>query len=131
MIYIYLFLLIIQEGKNIKFIKGTNIFGNLKEMNLTAIEKKNINKKTNVFDKNKINLMEPKKTSKDNKIGKKINIRRIEPKNFGMKSTIGLINSANKNNVTTTISLSSKLSDISEKLDKYEHLINKLGKDFQ
>jgi hypothetical protein len=100
-------------------------------MNLTAIEKKNINKKTNVFDKNKINLMEPKKTSKDNKIGKNINIRRIEPKNFGMKSTIGIINSANKNNVTTTISLSSKLSDISEKLDKYEHLINKLGKDFQ
>jgi hypothetical protein len=95
------------------------------------LKKKNINKKTNVFDKNKINLMEPKKTSKDNKIGKKINIRRIEPKNFGMKSTIGLINSANKNNVTTTISLSSKLSDISEKLDKYEHLINKLGKDFQ
>lgn len=100
-------------------------------MNLTAIERKNINKKTNMFDKNKINLMEPKKTSKDNKIGKNINIRRIEPKNFGMKSTIGVINNDNKNNATTTISLSSKLSDISEKLEKYEHLINKLGKDFQ
>lgn len=48
-----------------------------------------------------------------------------------MKSNIGVINNANKNNVTTTISLSSKLSDISEKLEKYEHLINKLGKDFQ
>lgn len=100
-------------------------------MNLTAIERKNINKKTNMFDKNKINLMEPKKTSKDKKIGKNINIRRIEPKNFGMKSTIGVINNDNKNNTTTTISLSSKLSDISEKLEKYEHLINKLGKDFQ
>ena len=100
-------------------------------MNLTTIERKNINKKTNVFDKNKINLIEPKKTSKDNKIVKNINIRRIEPKNFGMKSNIGVINNANKNNVTTTISLSSKLSDISEKLEKYEHLINKLGKDFQ
>ena len=100
-------------------------------MNLTAIERKNINKKTNMFDKNKINLIEPKKTSKDNKIVKNINIRRIEPKNFGMKSNIGVINNANKNNVTTTISLSSKLSDISEKLEKYEHLINKLGKDFQ
>lgn len=100
-------------------------------MNLTAIERKNINKKTNMFDKNKINLMEPKKTSKDKKIGKNINIRRIEPKNFGMKSTIGVINNDNKNNATTTISLSSKLSDISEKLEKYEHLINKLGKDFQ
>ena len=100
-------------------------------MNLTNIERKNINKKTNMFDKNKINLIEPKKTSKDNKIVKNINIRRIEPKNFGMKSNIGVINNANKNNVTTTISLSSKLSDISEKLEKYEHLINKLGKDFQ
>jgi len=100
-------------------------------MNLTAIERKNINKKTNMFDKNKINLMEPKKTSKDKKIGKNINIRRIEPKNFGIKSTIGVINNDNKNNATTTISLSSKLSDISEKLEKYEHLINKLGKDFQ
>ena len=100
-------------------------------MNLTTIERKNINKKTNMFDKNKINLIEPKKTSKDNKIVKNINIRRIEPKNFGMKSNIGVINNANKNNVTTTISLSSKLSDISEKLEKYEHLINKLGKDFQ
>jgi hypothetical protein len=100
-------------------------------MNLTTIERKNINKKTNMFDKNKINLIEPKKTSKDNKIVKNINIRRIEPKNFGMKSNIGVINNANKNNVTTTISLSSKLSDISEKLEKYEHLVNKLGKDFQ
>ena len=100
-------------------------------MNLTTIERKNINKKTNMFDKNKINLIEPKKTSKDNKIVKNINIRRIEPKNFGMKSNIGVINNTNKNNVTTTISLSSKLSDISEKLEKYEHLINKLGKDFQ
>jgi hypothetical protein len=100
-------------------------------MNLTTIERKNINKKTNMFDKNKINLIEPKKTSKDNKIVKNINIRRIEPKNFGMKNTIGVINNANKNNATTTISLSSKLSDISEKLEKYEHLINKLGKDFQ
>ena len=100
-------------------------------MNLTTIERKNINKKTNMSDKNKINLMEPKKASKENKIGKNINIRRIEPKNFGMKNTIGVINNANKNNATTTISLSSKLSDISEKLEKYEHLINKLGKDFQ
>ena len=100
-------------------------------MNLTAIERKNINKKTNVSDKNKINLMEPKKASKENKIGKNINIRRIEPKNFGMKNTIGVINNINKNNITTTIFLSSKLSDISEKLEKYENLINKLGKEFQ
>ena len=32
---------------------------------------------------------------------------------------------------SSTISLAAKLSDISEKLDKYENLINKFGKEFQ
>ena len=97
-------------------------------MNLTAIERKyinkisikpNENKNNNTIEKNNINKI------------KNINMRRIEPKKFGVKSIMGGINNNLKNNVSNTISLSSKLSDISEKLEKYENLINKLGKEFQ
>ena len=99
-------------------------------MNLTSIERKNINKIPNNFNKNKINnLTETKNINNDKKV-KNINIRRIEPKNFGIKSMIGGVNNIRTNN-SNTISLSSKLSDISEKLEKYENLINKLGMEFQ
>ena len=91
-------------------------------MNLTAIERKNIHKITNNSKQNKIN---DKNNINKDKI-KNINIKKIEPKKFGMKSIVGGLR-----NKTNTISLSSKLSDISEKLDKYENLINKLGKEFQ
>ena len=99
-------------------------------MNLTAIERKNINKINNKSNKNKINLIGVNNINNDDKKGKNFNIKRIEPKKFGSKNNIGGFNNI-KNNVSTTISLSSKLSDISEKLEKYENLINKLGKDFQ
>jgi len=97
-------------------------------MNLTAIERKyinkisikpNENKNNNTIEKNNINKI------------KNINMRRIEPKKFGVKSIMGGINNNLKNNISNTISLSSKLSDISEKLEKYENLINKLGKEVQ
>ena len=97
-------------------------------MNLTAIERKyinkisikpNENKNNNTIEKNNINKI------------KNINMRRIEPKKFGVKSIMGGINNNLKNNISNIFSLSSKLSDISEKLEKYENLINKLGKEFQ
>ena len=98
-------------------------------MNLTCIERKKINKVSNKNkDKNK-----DIDTNNDKKV-KNIHIRKIEPKKFGMKSIIGGIGGqANgiKSHVSNTISLSSKLSDISEKLEKYENLINKLGTEFQ
>ena len=98
-------------------------------MNLTCIERKKINKVSNKNkDKNK-----DIDTNNDKKV-KNIHIRKIEPKKFGMKSIIGGIGGqANgiKSHVSNTISLSSKLSDISEKLEKYENLINKLGTEYQ
>ena len=98
-------------------------------MNLTCIERKKINRVSNKNkDKNK-----DFDTNNDKKV-KNIHIRKIEPKKFGMKSIIGGIGGqANgiKSHVSNTISLSSKLSDISEKLEKYENLINKLGTEFQ
>ena len=109
-------------------IKETNIFGNLKEMNLTAIERKHINKISYKLNENKKNIIDTNNINNDKKI-KNINARKIEPKKFGIKSIIGSNNL--KNNISNTISLSSKLSDISEKLEKYENLINKLGKEFQ
>ncbi len=98
-------------------------------MNLTCIERKKISKVSNKNkDKNK-----DIDTNNDKKV-KNIHIRKIEPKKFGMKSIIGGIGGqANsiKSHVSNTISLSSKLSDISEKLEKYENLINNFGKEFQ
>ena len=106
-------------------------------MNFTSVEKKNINKISynnkntkdkNNTDKNSINL---------NRKGKNLYIRKIEPKKFGMKSIIGdiggvgQVNAPRSNAFSNTISLSSKLSDISEKLEKYENLINKLGMEYQ
>ena len=96
-------------------------------MNLTAIERKHIQKISYNSNQNKSN---ENNINNDGKKGKNFNIKRIEPKKFGSKNNIGGFNNI-KNNVSTTISLSSKLSDISEKLEKYENLINKLGKDFQ
>lgn len=95
-------------------------------MNLTSIERKNINKISYNLKQDIKNL----NSNNDKKI-KNINIRKIEPKKFGVKSIIGGTNNNLKNNISNTISLSSKLSDISEKLQKYENLINKLGKEFQ
>ena len=93
-------------------------------MNLTSIEKKEIIKPENKLKKVEANKIENSKN---------LNIRKIEPKKFGMKSIKGNMNPVIRNNKiqNTTISLAAKLSDISEKLEKYETLINKLGKDFQ
>ena len=98
-------------------------------MNLTAIERKHINKISYNLNENKKNIIDTKNINNDKKI-KNLNARKIEPKKFGIKSIIGSNNNL-KNNISNTISLSSKLSDISEKLEKYENLINKLGKEFQ
>ena len=98
-------------------------------MNLTAIERKHINKISYNLNENKKNIIDTKNINNDKKI-KNLNARKIEPKKFGIKSIIGGNNNL-KNNISNTISLSSKLSDISEKLEKYENLINKLGKEFQ
>ena len=86
-------------------------------MNLTSIEKKEIIK----IDPHQI------------KNPKNFNIKKIEPKKLGIKNMLGNINPLIKNNriQSNTISLSSKLTDISEKLEKYEEQINKLGKEFQ
>ena len=86
-------------------------------MNLTSIEKKEIIK------------IEPHQI----KNSKNFNIKKIEPKKLGIKNMLGNINPLMKNNriQSNTISLSSKLTDISEKLEKYEEQINKLGKEFQ
>ena len=98
-------------------------------MNLTSIERKNINKFIN-YNQNKTNMNE-KSIINNNKISN-INMKKIETKKFGMKSIIGGgVGNNIRGNISNTISLSSKLSDISEKLDKYENLINKLGKEFQ
>ena len=124
MINFFNFFNILQENKQKKIYKGKNLFGNLKEMNITSIEKKNIaktDKKLNMVDTNKM------------KNTKNINIRKIEPKKLGMKNLMGSINPMMKNNriQSNTISLAEKLSDISEKLEKYENLINKFGKEFE
>ena len=68
---------------------------------------------------------------------KKIEKKENNQNNFGFnritQKRVGGANISNKNKgssrTTTTISLSSKLSDISEKLEKYENLVNKLGKE--
>ena len=91
-------------------------------MNFTSIEKKNINKidkKDRVIEANII------RTSNN------FNIKKIEPKKVGMKNMMGN-NQPIKNYKaqSNTISLAEKLSDISEKLDKYEVLVNKFAKDF-
>ena len=100
-------------------------------MNLTSIERKNINKIINNYNQSKTNMNEKKNIINNNKISN-INMRKIETKKFGKKSVVGgRIANNLRNNISNTISLSSKLSDISEKLDKYENLINKLGKEFQ
>ena len=124
MINFFNFFNILQENKQKKIYKGKNLFGNLKEMNITSIEKKNIaktDKKLNMVDTNKM------------KNTKNINIKKIEPKKLGMKNLMGSINPMMKNNriESNTISLAEKLSDISEKLEKYENLINKFGKEFE
>ena len=91
-------------------------------MNLTAIEKKHIN----IFNINnnqnkKINLIETNK------------IKKIKQQKLGIKNLMGSVNPSLKNThkISSTISLASKLSDISEKLEKYENLINNFGKEFQ
>ena len=99
-------------------------------MNLTSIERKNINKIINNYNQSKTNMNEKKNIINNNKISN-INMRKIETKKFGMKSIISGVGNNIRSNISNTISLSSKLSDISEKLDKYENLINKLGKEFQ
>ena len=124
MINFFNFFIILQENKQKKIYKGKNLFGNLKEMNITSIEKKNIaktDKKLNMVDTNKM------------KNTKNINIKKIEPKKLGLKNLMGSINPMMKNNriQSNTISLAEKLSDISEKLEKYENLINKFGKEFE
>ena len=124
MINFFNFFNILQENKQKKIYKGKNLFGNLKEMNITSIEKKNIaktDKKLNMVDTNKM------------KYTKNINIKKLEPKKLGMKNLMGSINPMMKNNriQSNTISLAEKLSDISEKLEKYENLINKFGKEFE
>ena len=124
MINFFNFFNILQENKQKKIYKGKNLFGNLKEMNITSIEKKNVaktDKKLNMVDTNKM------------KNTKNINIKKIEPKKLGMKNLMGSINPMMKNNriQSNTISLAEKLSDISEKLEKYENLINKFGKEFE
>ena len=93
-------------------------------MNLTSIEKKNIirtDKKSNIMETNAIQNT------------RNFNIKKIEPYKIGMKSMMGSINPAIKKQRTQSnnISLADKLSDISEKLEKYENLINKFGKDFE
>lgn len=93
-------------------------------MNLTSIERKNINKFSNIYK----NLKEENNINNDKK---GINLRKIEQKKFGMRSTIGSLNNNFKSSALNTISLSSKLSDISEKLEKYENLVSKLGKEYQ
>ena len=91
-------------------------------MNFTSIEKKNINKidkKDRVIEANII------RTSKN------FNIKKIEPKKVGMKNMMGNNQPIKNYKVqSNTISLAEKLSDISEKLDKYEVLVNKFAKDF-
>lgn len=90
-------------------------------MNLTAVERKKIHKIPNKIITNE----------KNNEKFKNIKAKKIEQKKFGIKNNIGTLGNNMKSNISNTISLSSKLSDISEKLDKYENLINKLGKEFQ
>lgn len=90
-------------------------------MNLTAVERKKIHKIPNKIITNE----------KNNDKFKNIKAKKIEQKKFGIKNNIGTLGNNMKSNISNTISLSSKLSDISEKLDKYENLINKLGKEFQ
>ena len=93
-------------------------------MNLTSVEKKEI-----IKAENKVKKIEPNRLENS----KNLNIKKIEPKKFGIKSIKGNINPVIQNDriQNSTISLAAKLSDISEKLAKYENLINKLGKDFQ
>ncbi len=88
-------------------------------MNLTSIEKKDIIK------------IEPNKIQKPKK--EDFQIKKIEPKKIGIKNMMGSINPLIKNSriQNNTISLAAKLSDISEKLEKYEEQINKFGKEFQ
>ena len=88
-------------------------------MNLTSIEKKDIIK------------IEPNKIQKSKK--ENFQIKKIEPKKIGIKNMMGSINPLLRNNrvQSNTISLAAKLSDISEKLEKYEEQINKFGKEFQ
>ena len=90
-------------------------------MNLTAVERKKIHKIPNKIITNE----------KNNEKFKNIKAKKIEQKKIGIKNNIGTLGNNMKRNISNTISLSSKLSDISEKLDKYENLINKLGKEFQ
>ena len=73
----------------------------------------------------KKNKQEKKENSQNISTFNKINQKLISGTN------ISIINkNMNKgSNRNTTISLSSKLSDISEKLEKYENLVNKLGKE--
>ena len=93
-------------------------------MNFTSVEKKEIIKTENKVKKIETNKIENSKN---------LNIKKIEPKKFGIKNIKGNINPViqNNRNQNSTISLAAKLSDISEQLEKYENLINKLGKDFQ
>ena len=93
-------------------------------MNFTSVEKKEI-----IKTENKVKQIEPNKIENS----KNLNIKKIEPKKFGIKNIKGNINPViqNNRNQNSTISLAAKLSDISEQLEKYENLINKLGKDFQ
>jgi len=93
-------------------------------MNFTSVEKKEI-----IKTENKVKKIEPNKIENS----KNLNIKKIEPKKFGIKNIKGNINPViqNNRNQNSTISLAAKLSDISEQLEKYENLINKLGKDFQ
>ena len=93
-------------------------------MNLTSVEKKEI-----IKAENKVKKIEPNRLENS----KNLNIKKIEPKKKKIKSIKGNINPVIQNDriQNSTISLAAKLSDISEKLAKYENLINKLGKDFQ
>ena len=118
MIYFFNFFNILQENNPKKYSQEKNIFGNLKEMNLTSIEKKDI-----------INF--DKKNKAQNK--QNINIKKIEPKKIGIKNMIGSINPVMKNSriQSNTISLANKLSEISDKLEEFQNKIDKFDKEFK
>lgn len=106
------------------FIKDTNIFGQLKEMNITVLKRKHITR----FEPN-VDL-EKKEQNNITKRVKNFEIKKIEPKIRGKQNIYGgMINV--KNNPMYTIDLSSKLSDLTQKLEKFENQIKKLGKEFQ
>ena len=90
-------------------------------MNLTSIERKHIQKLSNISKQNNAN-----KYNINNDIIKNMNIRKIDPKKFGMKSIIG----GPLNNLRGDVSDTISLSHVSEKLRECAYPILELNNIF-